>query len=111
MTVGIVDVEAGKAGYDAAAVGKMERDGEHGRSDDYSDEERCCGAGFMEDWCCACARLFLGPNPMVARYMYAFIFLVTNLLAWTARDYGNFALAELQSPYPCTPHIDNAGER
>jgi hypothetical protein len=32
--------------------------------------------------------------------MYALIFLVTNLLAWTARDYGNFALAELQRPYP-----------
>lgn len=108
MTVGIVDVEAGKAGYDAAAACKMERDGgaagEHGRGA----EERCC-AGFMEDWCCACARLFLGPNPMVARYMYAFIFLVTNLLAWTARDYGNFALAELQRACPLhiVPHTDN----
>ena len=58
-------------------------------------------ARFTEDWCCcACAGLFLGPNPMMARYLYALIFLVTNLLAWTLRDYGNSALAELQRAYP-----------
>ncbi|GJN32224.1 hypothetical protein PR202_gb20714 [Eleusine coracana subsp. coracana] len=90
MTVGSVDVEAGKAGYDAAAC-RMERNG--GGDASFSDDGE---VGFMEEWCCACARVFLGPNPMLARYMYALIFLVTNLLAWTARDYGNFALAELQ---------------
>ena len=67
--------------------------------------ERISGrrARFTEDWCCcACAGLFLGPNPMMARYMYALIFLVTNLLAWTLRDYGDSALAELQRAYPPT---------
>jgi serine incorporator 1/3 len=79
----VVDVEAGNK-----VAAAMQRGG--------GDDER----RFMEGWCCACARTLLGPNPMVARYMYALIFLVTNLLAWTARDYGNFALAELQRPYP-----------
>lgn len=65
-----------------------------------SDERR---ARVTEDWCCACAEgLFLGPpNPMVARYLYALIFLVTNLLAWTLRDYGSSAIAGLQRLKVC----------
>lgn len=51
--------------------------------------------------CCSCAGLLLGPNPMMARYLYALIFLVTNLFAWTLRDYGNSALAELQRLKVC----------
>jgi hypothetical protein len=52
-------------------------------------------AQFMEEsWC---AQYFLGPNPFMSRYVYALIFLVTNLLAWTIRDYGRSALSELQS--------------
>ncbi|KAJ1282287.1 hypothetical protein BS78_03G040300 [Paspalum vaginatum] len=58
-------------------------------------------ARFVENWCCACAGQFLGPNPMMARYLYALIFLVTNLLAWSVRDYGNSALAELQRLKVC----------
>ena len=61
-----------------------------------ADDEARCGGRFVEEWCCACAGLLAGPNPMMARYLYALIFLVTNLLAWTLRDYGNSALDELQ---------------
>lgn len=65
---------------------------------------------FTEDWCCcACAGLFLGPNPMMARYLYALIFLVTNLLAWTLRDYGDSALAELQRLKVCQGARDCLG--
>ncbi|URE46634.1 Serine incorporator (Serinc) [Musa troglodytarum] len=49
---------------------------------------------FMGDSCCA--RYCLGPNPSIARFIYALIFLVTCLLAWTIRDYGRNALSELQ---------------
>jgi len=38
---------------------------------------------------------------MVARYLYALIFLVTNLLAWTLRDYGSSAIAGLQRLKVC----------
>jgi serine incorporator 1/3 len=89
MTFGSADMEAGGGG---------ER--RHGQQEEQSSDER--RARFAEDWgccACACAGLFLGPNPMVARYMYALIFLVTNLLAWTLRDYGDSALAELQRAY------------
>ncbi|URE18614.1 hypothetical protein MUK42_11205, partial [Musa troglodytarum] len=51
-------------------------------------------AEFMKDSCCA--RYFLGPNPSIARFVYALIFLVTCLLAWTVRDYGRNALSELE---------------
>ncbi|URE46641.1 Serine incorporator (Serinc) [Musa troglodytarum] len=54
---------------------------------------------FMGDSCCA--RYCLGPNPSIARFIYALIFLVTCLLAWTIRDYGRNALSELQSS--CLP--------
>nr|BAK01836.1 predicted protein [Hordeum vulgare subsp. vulgare] len=53
-------------------------------------EESCCAR-------CVCA----GPNPMMARYVYALIFLVTNLLAWTVRDYGHSALGELRRLKGC----------
>lgn len=36
-------------------------------------------------------------NPWMARYVYGLIFLVANLLAWAARDYGSGALTEMQS--------------
>lgn len=80
-----------------AAVADMEAGSSGGSS---SDERR---ARVTEDWCCACAEgLFLGPpNPMVARYLYALIFLVTNLLAWTLRDYGSSAIAGLQRLKVC----------
>ncbi|XP_062194665.1 uncharacterized protein LOC133897016 isoform X2 [Phragmites australis] len=98
MTLSSVDTEAGTAGYDA---GQAERGGggDHGTNTAGSSDERC--GRLMKDWCCACARLFLGPNPMMARYVYALIFLVTNLLAWTVRDYGHSFLAELQRLKVC----------
>ncbi|CAL9102009.1 unnamed protein product [Musa textilis] len=54
---------------------------------------------FMGDSCCA--RYCLGPNPSIARFIYALIFLVTCLLAWTIRDYGRNALSELQRLKGC----------
>lgn len=36
-------------------------------------------------------------NPWMARYVYALIFLVANLLAWAARDFGHGALIEMKS--------------
>ncbi|KAG0486411.1 hypothetical protein HPP92_008506 [Vanilla planifolia] len=48
---------------------------------------------FDQESCCT--RLCLRPNPSVARYVYALIFLVTSLLAWTIRDYGHAVLSEL----------------
>ncbi|KAH9625371.1 hypothetical protein KSS87_015200 [Heliosperma pusillum] len=33
-----------------------------------------------------------GSNPWMARYVYGFIFLVTNFLAWVVRDYGQGAI-------------------
>lgn len=43
----------------------------------------------------------MGPKPMMARYVYALVFLVTNLLAWTVRDYGHSALLELRRLRGC----------
>ncbi|CAD5186578.1 unnamed protein product [Musa acuminata subsp. malaccensis] len=54
---------------------------------------------FMEDSCCA--RNCLGPKPSIARFIYAIIFLVTCLLAWTIRDYGRNALSELERLKGC----------
>ncbi|KAJ8480219.1 hypothetical protein OPV22_023946 [Ensete ventricosum] len=54
---------------------------------------------FMGDSCCA--RYCLGPNPSMARFIYALIFLVTCLLAWTIRDYGRNALSELERLKGC----------
>ncbi|CAH2052723.1 unnamed protein product [Thlaspi arvense] len=36
-----------------------------------------------------------GCNPWMARYVYGLIFLIANLLAWAARDYGRRALKEV----------------
>lgn len=38
-----------------------------------------------------------GSNPWMARYVYGLIFLIANLLAWAARDYGRGALREVTS--------------
>jgi serine incorporator 1/3 len=46
-----------------------------------------------------CAHFFLGPTPFMACYVYTIVFFVTNLLAWTIRDYGRSALSELQSKH------------
>lgn len=38
-----------------------------------------------------------GSNPWMARYIYALMFLIANLLAWAVRDYGRGALTEMES--------------
>lgn len=44
-----------------------------------------------------CSQFRNASNPWMARYAYALIFLVANLLAWAARDYGRGALTEMKS--------------
>lgn len=44
-----------------------------------------------------CSQFRNASNPWMARYAYALIFLVANLLAWAARDYGRGALTEIES--------------
>uniref|UniRef100_A0A0D9UXJ2 Serine incorporator n=1 Tax=Leersia perrieri TaxID=77586 RepID=A0A0D9UXJ2_9ORYZ len=63
--------------------------------------ERCV-AVVVEEACCGCAQLVVGPpNPMMARYVYAFVFLATNMLAWTLRDFGHPILSELRRLRGC----------
>lgn len=38
-----------------------------------------------------------GSNPWMARYLYAILFLIANLLAWAVRDYGHSILKEMKS--------------
>ncbi|XP_042398429.1 probable serine incorporator isoform X1 [Zingiber officinale] len=56
-------------------------------------------AQFIDNSCCT--RYCLGPNPSLARFIYALIFLVTCLLAWSIRDYGHNALSELERLKVC----------
>ena len=42
-----------------------------------------------------------GCNPWMARYVYALIFLLSNLLAWAVRDYGRNAFPEMESKIAC----------
>ncbi|BBH08399.1 Serinc-domain containing serine and sphingolipid biosynthesis protein [Prunus dulcis] len=37
-----------------------------------------------------------GSNPWMARYVYGFMFLIANLLAWAVRDYGGNVLTEME---------------
>ncbi|KAM3347681.1 hypothetical protein ACQJBY_021550 [Aegilops geniculata] len=88
----------------------MERDGGVGagvaptEAESDGDGGRSCGEQCVirvaEESCCARC-VCVGPNPMMARYVYALIFLVTNLLAWTVRDYGHSALGELRRLKGC----------
>lgn len=88
----------------AVTTPAMERDGGVGAgvappASESDGGGRSCGEHCVirvtEESCCA-RYVCMGPNPMMARYVYALIFLVTNLLAWTVRDYGHSALGELQ---------------
>ncbi|KAF3679539.1 putative pentatricopeptide repeat-containing protein-like [Capsicum annuum] len=38
-----------------------------------------------------------GSNPWMARYLYALLFLIANLLAWAVRDYGHSILKEMKT--------------
>ncbi|WRX32645.1 Serine incorporator/TMS membrane protein - like 5 [Theobroma cacao] len=42
-----------------------------------------------------------GSNPWMARYVYALIFLVSNLLAWAVRDYGRNTFPEMEKLKNC----------
>ncbi|XP_019705090.1 uncharacterized protein [Elaeis guineensis] len=62
---------------------------------------------FMENSCCT--HFSLGPNPFMARYVYAILFLLASLLAWAIRDYGRSAISEFRrtnhaqfGPFFCT---------
>ncbi|KAH1251759.1 putative serine incorporator [Glycine max] len=48
-----------------------------------------------------CSQFRNASNPWMARYAYALIFLVANLLAWAARDYGRGALTEMKRLKGC----------
>ncbi|GMN50488.1 hypothetical protein TIFTF001_019650 [Ficus carica] len=50
-----------------------------------------------------------GSNPWMARYVYALMFLVANLLAWAARDYGRSALTEMERLKGCDGGKDCLG--
>ncbi|KAF3441937.1 hypothetical protein FNV43_RR15853 [Rhamnella rubrinervis] len=50
-----------------------------------------------------------GSNPLMARYVYALMFLVANLLAWAVRDYGSGALTEVQRLKGCEGAKDCLG--
>ncbi|XP_058111447.1 uncharacterized protein LOC131254744 [Magnolia sinica] len=62
---------------------------------------------FMEDSCCS--QFCTGPNPGMARYVYGLIFLLTNLLAWAVRDYGQNFLSELKRLQGCQGGRDCLG--
>nr|XP_011458210.1 PREDICTED: probable serine incorporator isoform X2 [Fragaria vesca subsp. vesca] len=42
-----------------------------------------------------------GSNPWMARYVYGFMFLLANLMAWAVRDYGNSVLIEMNRLRGC----------
>lgn len=64
---------------------------------------------FMAAPCCSCSQLCERPNPQAARYVYGFIFFLTNLLAWLIRDYGHSALAGLKHLKGCQGGHDCLG--
>ncbi|KAJ1393503.1 Serine incorporator/TMS membrane protein [Sesbania bispinosa] len=56
-----------------------------------------------------CSQFRNASNPWMARYAYALIFLVANLLAWAARDYGRGALTEMERLKGCNGGKDCLG--
>ncbi|KAL1823867.1 hypothetical protein ACET3Z_010645 [Daucus carota] len=50
-----------------------------------------------------------GSNPWMARYVYSFMFLASNLLAWAVRDYGRSALTEMKRIKGCEGGKDCLG--
>ncbi|XP_038984596.1 probable serine incorporator isoform X2 [Phoenix dactylifera] len=54
---------------------------------------------FMENSCCT--HFCLGPNPFIARYVYAILFLLASLLAWAIRDYGRSAISAFRRLKAC----------
>ncbi|KAG9140812.1 hypothetical protein Leryth_022540 [Lithospermum erythrorhizon] len=42
-----------------------------------------------------------GSNPWMARYVYAMMFFIVNMLAWAVRDYGHIAFKEMERLNGC----------
>ncbi|KNA08092.1 hypothetical protein SOVF_165790 [Spinacia oleracea] len=55
------------------------------------------------------AQFRYGCNPWMARYVYGFIFLITNFLAWVLRDYGKGAMKEMARLRGCKDGVDCLG--
>ncbi|XP_022157562.1 probable serine incorporator isoform X2 [Momordica charantia] len=56
-----------------------------------------------------CSQFRNGSNPWMARYIYALMFLISNLLAWAVRDYGRGALTEMERLKGCRGARDCLG--
>ncbi|XP_019052416.1 PREDICTED: probable serine incorporator isoform X2 [Nelumbo nucifera] len=67
--------------------------------EDYESSRNERLAELMKESCCS--QFYMGPNPWMARYVYGLIFLLTNLLAWAVRDYGQSALTEMERLKGC----------
>ncbi|XP_074368504.1 uncharacterized protein LOC141708659 isoform X2 [Apium graveolens] len=50
-----------------------------------------------------------GSNPWMARYVYSFMFLASNLLAWAVRDYGRSVFTEIKRIKGCEGGTDCLG--
>ncbi|XP_073225799.1 uncharacterized protein [Cicer arietinum] len=64
------------------------------------------GCIIYKSWC---SQFRNASNPWMARYVYGLIFLVANLLAWAARDYGRGALTEMERLKGCNGGKDCLG--
>ncbi|CAK9203507.1 unnamed protein product [Sphagnum troendelagicum] len=52
-------------------------------------------------WSTCICQSCVGPNRMVARYIYGILFLFTNILAWMVRDYSHKALSSFSNLSDC----------
>ncbi|CAH9131385.1 unnamed protein product [Cuscuta epithymum] len=50
-----------------------------------------------------------GSNPWMARYVYGFMFMIVNLLAWAIRDYGSILMKEMKRVKDCNGGVDCLG--
>ncbi|CAH9109575.1 unnamed protein product [Cuscuta europaea] len=50
-----------------------------------------------------------GSNPWMARYVYGFMFMIVNLLAWAIRDYGSILMKEMKRVKDCNGGADCLG--
>lgn len=59
---------------------------ETGESNNSSSSNQQQGCGLFKDSSSWYTQFRNASNPLMARYVYALIFLVANMLAWAARD-------------------------
>ncbi|KAL9224033.1 hypothetical protein vseg_000108 [Gypsophila vaccaria] len=52
-----------------------------------------------------------GSNPWMARYVYGFIFLITNFLAWVIRDYGHHLMPQMGRFKECHGGVECSGTK